>query len=142
MTDADVDGAHIRTLLLTFLYRFAKPLVEGGFVYIAQPPLYKIKYGRGANDVFYAYTEREREQWYKRNPRSKAQAQRYKGLGEMNPEELWETTMDPERRTLLQVGLEDAAVADEIFTVLMGENVENRRNFIQRNAKDVRFLDI
>jgi DNA gyrase subunit B len=142
MADADVDGSHIRTLLLTFLFRFLRGLVESGFVYIAQPPLYKIKYGRGANDVFYAYTEREREQWYKRNPRSKAQAQRYKGLGEMNPEELWETTMDPERRTLLQVGLEDAAVADEIFTVLMGENVENRRNFIQRNAKDVRFLDI
>jgi DNA gyrase subunit B len=142
MADADVDGSHIRTLLLTFLFRFLRGLVESGFVYIAQPPLYKIKYGRGANDVFYAYTEREREAWYKRNPRSKAQPQRYKGLGEMNPEELWETTMDPERRTLLQVGLEDAAVADEIFTILMGENVENRRNFIQRNAKDVRFLDI
>jgi DNA gyrase subunit B len=142
MADADVDGSHIRTLLLTFLFRFLRGLVESGFVYIAQPPLYKIKYGRGANDVFYAYTEREREVWYKRNPRSKAQPQRYKGLGEMNPEELWETTMDPERRTLLQVGLEDAAVADEIFTILMGENVENRRNFIQRNAKDVRFLDI
>jgi DNA gyrase subunit B len=142
MADADVDGSHIRTLLLTFLFRFLRGLVESGFVYIAQPPLYKIKYGRGAHDVFYAYTEREREQWYKRNSRSKAQPQRYKGLGEMNPEELWETTMDPERRTLLQVGLEDAAVADEIFTILMGENVENRRNFIQRNAKDVRFLDI
>src|SRR6266542_4448328 len=142
MADADVDGPHIRTLLLTFLFRFLRKLVESSFVYIAQPPLYKIKYERGAHDVFYAYTEREREQWYKRNSRSKAQPQRYKGLGEMNPEELWETTMDPERRTLLQVGLEDAAVADEIFTILMGENVENRRNFIQRNAKDVRFLDI
>jgi DNA gyrase subunit B len=144
MADADVDGSHIRTLLLTFLFRFLRGLVESGFVYIAQPPLYKIKYGRSDGDVFYAYTEAEREQWFKRNPsRSKGvRPQRYKGLGEMNSEELWETTMDPERRTLLQVGLEDAAIADEIFTVLMGENVENRRGFIQRNAKDVRFLDI
>jgi DNA gyrase subunit B len=144
MADADVDGSHIRTLLLTFLFRFLRGLVESGFVYIAQPPLYKIKYGRSDNDVFYAYTEAEREQWFRRNPsRSKGvRPQRYKGLGEMNADELWETTMDPERRTLLQVGLEDAAIADEIFTILMGENVENRRNFIQRNAKDVRFLDI
>jgi DNA gyrase subunit B len=144
MADADVDGSHIRTLLLTFLFRFLRGLVESGFVYIAQPPLYKIKYGRGDNDVFYAYTEAEREQWFKRNPaKSKnVKPQRYKGLGEMNADELWETTMDPERRTLLQVGLEDAAIADSIFTVLMGENVEHRRNFIQRNAKDVRFLDI
>jgi DNA gyrase subunit B len=142
MADADVDGSHIRTLLLTFLFRFLRGLVESGFVYIAQPPLYKIKFGRGLHDVFYAYTEREREQWLKQHSGRKAEAQRYKGLGEMNAEELWETTMDPERRTLLQVGLEDAAVADEIFTILMGENVENRREFIQRNAKDVRFLDI
>jgi DNA gyrase subunit B len=144
MADADVDGSHIRTLLLTFLFRFLRGLVESGFVYIAQPPLYKIKYGRGDDDVFYAYTEAEREQWFKRNPaKSKnVKPQRYKGLGEMNADELWETTMDPERRTLLQIGLEDAAIADEIFTILMGENVEYRRNFIQRNAKDVRFLDI
>ncbi len=144
MADADVDGSHIRTLLLTFLFRFLRGLVESGFVYIAQPPLYKIKYGRGDNDVFYAYTEVEREQWFKRNPAKSrnVKPQRYKGLGEMNADELWETTMDPERRTLLQVGLEDAAIADEIFTILMGENVEYRRNFIQRNAKDVRFLDI
>jgi DNA gyrase subunit B len=144
MADADVDGSHIRTLLLTFLFRFLRGLVESGFVYIAQPPLYKIKYGRGDGDVFYAYSETEREQWFRRNPAKSrnVRPQRYKGLGEMNAEELWETTMDPERRTLLQVGLEDAAIADEIFTVLMGENVEYRRNFIQRNAKDVRFLDI
>jgi len=144
MADADVDGSHIRTLLLTFLFRFLRGLVESNFVYIAQPPLYKIKYGRADSDVFYAYTEAEREQWFKRNPNrgKNVRPQRYKGLGEMNADELWETTMDPERRTLLQVGLEDAAIADEIFTVLMGENVEHRRNFIQRNAKDVRFLDI
>jgi DNA gyrase subunit B len=144
MADADVDGSHIRTLLLTFLFRFLRGLVESGFVYIAQPPLYKIKYGRGDGDVFYAYTEAEREQWFKRNPAKSrnVKPQRYKGLGEMNADELWETTMDPERRTLLQIGLEDAAIADEIFTILMGENVEYRRNFIQRNAKDVRFLDI
>src|SRR5215213_3573940 len=144
MADADVDGSHIRTLLLTFLFRFLRGLVESGFVYIAQPPLYKIKYGRGDNDVFYAYTEAEREQWFKRNPAKSrnVKPQRYKGLGEMNADELWETTMDPERRTVLQIGLEDAAIADEIFTILMGENVEYRRNFIQRNAKDVRFRDI
>ena len=144
MADADVDGSHIRTLLLTFLFRFLRGLVESGFVYIAQPPLYKIRYGRGDDDVFYAYTEAEREQWFKRNPAKSrnVKPQRYKGLGEMNADELWETTMDPERRTLLQIGLEDAAIADEIFTILMGENVEYRRNFIQRNAKDVRFLDI
>jgi DNA gyrase subunit B len=144
MADADVDGSHIRTLLLTFLFRFLRGLVESGFVYIAQPPLYKIKHGRGDSDVFYAYSEAEREQWFKRNPAKSrnVKPQRYKGLGEMNADELWETTMDPERRTLLQIGLEDAAIADEIFTILMGENVEYRRNFIQRNAKDVRFLDI
>ncbi|MET0228145.1 MAG: DNA topoisomerase (ATP-hydrolyzing) subunit B, partial [Actinomycetes bacterium] len=135
MADADVDGSHLRTLLLTFLFRFLRGLVESGFVYIAQPPLYKIKYGRGDDDVFYAYTEAEREQWFKRNPAKSrnVKPQRYKGLGEMNADELWETTMDPERRTLLQIGLEDAAIADEIFTILMGENVEYRRNFIQRN---------
>jgi DNA gyrase subunit B len=143
MADADVDGSHIRTLLLTFLFRFMRPLVESGYVYIAQPPLYKITYGRNSKDVFYAYSEREREQWVRQNHGRKHNApQRYKGLGEMNADELWETTMDPERRTLLQVSLDDAAAADAIFTVLMGEDVEKRRSFIQRNAKDVRFLDI
>ena len=143
MADADVDGSHIRTLLLTFLFRFMRPLVESGYVYIAQPPLYKITYGRNSKDVFYAYSEREREQWIRQNHGRKYNApQRYKGLGEMNADELWETTMDPERRTLLQVSLDDAAAADVIFTVLMGEDVEKRRSFIQRNAKDVRFLDI
>ena len=144
MADADVDGSHIRTLLLTLLFRFMRPLVEAGFVYIAQPPLYKIVYGRTGNEVFYAYTEREREQWLKQNAHRKLtkQPQRFKGLGEMEPDELWETTMDPERRTLLQVDIEDAAAADEIFSILMGESVDQRRDFIQRNAKDVRFLDI
>jgi DNA gyrase subunit B len=143
MADADVDGSHIRTLLLTFLFRFMRPLVEAGYVYIAQPPLYKITFGRNSKDVFYAYSEREREQWIRQNHGRKHNApQRYKGLGEMNADELWETTMDPERRTLLQVSLDDAAAADAIFTVLMGEDVEKRRSFIQRNAKDVRFLDI
>jgi DNA gyrase subunit B len=139
-----VDGSHIRTLLLTFLFRFLRGLVESGFVYIAQPPLYKIKYGRGDNDVFYAYSEAEREQWFKRNPaRSRnVKPQRYKGLGEMNADELWETTMDPANRLLRQVTLDDAATADELFSVLMGEDVEARRSFITRNAKDVRFLDV
>src|SRR5919197_3249070 len=143
MADADVDGSHIRTLLLTFLFRFLRGLVESGFVYIAQPPLYKIQYGRGLKETFYAYSEREREQWLRQNAsRNIGTPERNKGLGEMNADELWATTMDPERRTLLQVGMEDAAVADEIFTILMGEAVEPRRVFIQRNAKDVRFLDI
>jgi DNA gyrase subunit B len=143
MADADVDGSHIRTLLLTFLFRFMRGLIEAGFVYIAQPPLYKVRYGRGGKEVFYAYSERELQQWIKQGGNRKFETpERNKGLGEMDAEELWETTMDPDRRTLLQVSMEDAAVADEIFSVLMGELVEPRRQFIQRNAKDVRFLDI
>ncbi len=147
MADADVDGQHIRTLLLTLLFRFMRPLVEAGYVYLAQPPLYMIKWNGG--DVQYAYSDRERDglvtaghEAGKRLPKSGEAIQRFKGLGEMNAPELWSTTMDPAERVLLQVTLDDAATADELFSVLMGEDVEARRNFIQRNAKDVRFLDI
>jgi DNA gyrase subunit B len=149
MADADVDGQHIRTLLLTLLFRFMKPLVEAGHVYLAQPPLYKIKWDARGQDSDYAYSDRERDALIeagmesgKRDPRPRDGVQRFKGLGEMNAAELWDTTMDPEHRILLQVTLDDAAQADELFTVLMGEDVESRRSFIQRNAKDVRFLDI
>ena len=147
MADADVDGQHITTLLLTLLFRFMRPLVELGHVYLAQPPLYKIKWNKKGDDFQYAYSDRERDGLIairqERNPRAKPDdIQRNKGLGEMNYPELWETTMNPETRTLLQVTLDDAATADELFSVLMGEDVEARRSFIQRNAKDVRFLDI
>lgn len=145
MADADVDGQHIRTLLLTLLFRFMRPLLEGGHVYLAQPPLYKIKWSRDTPD--YAFSDRERDALLESGVAAgkklpKESIQRYKGLGEMNAPELWETTMDPQRRVLLQVTLDDAAQADEMFSMLMGEDVESRRKFIQRNAKDVRFLDI
>ncbi|MCG8150690.1 DNA topoisomerase (ATP-hydrolyzing) subunit B [Pimelobacter simplex] len=147
MADADVDGHHINTLLLTLLFRFMRPLIEAGHVYLAQPPLYRIKWNKPHEHEF-VYSDAERDAMIrdgleqgKKLPKD-APIQRYKGLGEMNADELWDTTLDPDQRVLLQVTLEDAAQADEIFSILMGEDVEQRRSFIQRNAKDVRFLDI
>ena len=147
MADADVDGQHIRTLLLTLLFRFMRPLIQEGNVYLAQPPLYKMKWS-GRGDVQYAYSDRERDSVIeagiangKKLPKEDG-IQRFKGLGEMPAKELWDTTMDPDQRILLQVTLDDATQADALFSVLMGEDVEARRSFIQRNAKDVRFLDI
>jgi len=149
MADADVDGQHIRTLLLTLLFRFMKPLIEAGHVYLATPPLYKIKWEGRNVPPGYAYSDPERDRVIeagiaegRKDPRPRDGVQRFKGLGEMNPEELWDTTMDPANRLLMQVTLDDAAQADELFSVLMGEDVEARRSFITRNAKDVRFLDI
>ncbi|HIR03798.1 MAG: DNA topoisomerase (ATP-hydrolyzing) subunit B [Acutalibacteraceae bacterium] len=138
MADADVDGSHIRTLLLTFFFRFMRPLVEGGHVYIAQPPLYRITKGK---EHLYAYTDTERDAILK-SIEGKTDVQRYKGLGEMDSEQLWETTMNPETRIMLRVDLTDAAAADEIFTILMGDKVEPRREFIEKNAKYVQNLDI
>jgi DNA gyrase subunit B len=146
MADADVDGQHITTLLLTLLFRFMRPLIEHGFVYLAQPPLYRIKWSNAPHD--YVYTDAERDEALARGLANNQRIpkdngiQRYKGLGEMDYTELWDTTMDPDHRTLLQVTMEDAAAADQIFSVLMGEDVESRREFIQQNAKDIRFLDI
>jgi DNA gyrase subunit B len=140
MTDADVDGAHIRTLLLTFFYRYMKKLIEVGYVYIAQPPLYKMERGK---TVRYAYNDRQREAIMAEfGEGAKVNIQRYKGLGEMNPVQLWETTMDPESRTLLQVSIQDAIDADSIFDTLMGDNVEPRRDFIEQHAKYVKNLDV
>ena len=146
MADADVDGQHITTLLLTLLFRYMRPLIEAGYVYLAQPPLYRIKWSNAPHDYVFSDAERDAalEAGYAKNQRIPKDngIQRYKGLGEMDYTELWDTTMDPERRTLLQVKMEDAAAADQIFSVLMGEDVEARREFIQQNAKDIRFLDI
>jgi len=139
MTDADVDGSHIRTLLLTFFYRYMVPLIEAGCVYIAQPPLYRV---RKKNKDYYAYNDKELEKLFKQIGKESTNIQRYKGLGEMNADQLWDTTMNPETRTLLQVTMEDAIAADEIFTVLMGDKVEPRREFIENNARYVRNLDI
>lgn len=139
MTDADVDGSHIRVLLLTFFFRYMRPLIEAGYVYIAQPPLYRVRRG---NEDYYFYRDQELEAFLAQAEGKKYRINRYKGLGEMNPEQLWETTMNPEKRTILQVTIEDAMLADEIFTQLMGERVEPRREFIQENAKLVMNLDI
>ena len=139
MTDADVDGAHIRTLLLTFFYRYMKQLIENGRIYIAQPPLYLIKKGK---QHWYTYSDEEMAKLLEEIGRDGISVQRYKGLGEMNPEQLWETTMNPEGRTILQVQMEDAIAADEMFSVLMGDKVEPRRKFIEKHAKEVRNLDI
>jgi DNA gyrase subunit B len=137
MTDADVDGAHIRTLLLTFFYRYMRPLIESGYLYIAQPPLYRVKKGK---KVYYAYSESELQSILEKM--DGAEVQRYKGLGEMNPEQLWETTMDPSNRILIQVTVEDARRADELFRILMGEDVESRKKFIMAHSKEVRNLDV
>src|SRR3989344_3675480 len=138
-TDADVDGAHIRTLLLTLIYRFFRPLIDAGYVYIAQPPLYKIKKGK---EIFYVYSPEEKDERTKKGSGLEdADLQRYKGLGEMNAEELWETTMDPKARILKQVTVEDAREADRIFDILMGTDVPSRKSFIQSNAKKA-ILDV
>ena len=140
MTDADVDGSHIRILLLTFFFRFMQPLIDNGHVFIAQPPLYKIASGK---TILYAYSDEELEEKLEGlGGRSKVEIQRYKGLGEMNADQLWETTMNPENRILLKVTMEDALEADETFSKLMGEDVELRRKFIEENATLVKDLDI
>ena len=141
MADADVDGSHIRTLLLTFFFRFMRPLIEQGHIYLAQPPLFKVYRGK---KVQYAYSDTQRDQLIEEMTvgGTKPEIQRYKGLGEMDAEQLWETTMDPEHRTMIQVTMEDAERADEIFTILMGDKVAPRREFIEQNAKFVNNLDI
>jgi DNA gyrase subunit B len=143
MTDADVDGAHIRTLLLTFFFRQMPELIEAGYIYIAQPPLYRVAKGK---DEYYAFDVKERDDYIMRlangDAKGSVNVQRYKGLGEMNPEQLWSTTMDPETRTILKVTMEDAVLADQTFQTLMGDEVEPRRLFIEQNAKFVSNLDI
>jgi DNA gyrase subunit B len=142
MTDADVDGAHIRTLLLTFFFRHMRQLIEVGYIYIAQPPLYRIRRGR---EEHYAYSDEERDQVmarFDKDSKGRPDIQRYKGLGEMNPEQLWKTTMDPEQRTILRVTMDDAVEADRLFSLLMGDEVEPRRAFIEQNARYVKNLDV
>jgi DNA gyrase subunit B len=139
MTDADVDGAHITCLLLTFFYRYMTKLIEDGHILIAQPPLYKVKKGK---QIWYVYKDEELFRKIKEIGKENVQIQRYKGLGEMNPEQLWETTLDPEHRTMKKVTIEDAVLADEMFTILMGDQVEPRRRFIQEHAKEVKNLDV
>lgn len=143
MTDADVDGAHIRTLLLTLFFRYFPQIIENGYLYIAQPPLYKIQVGK---KIYYAYSDQERDSIIEKIKKEKENItfniQRYKGLGEMNPEQLWETTMNPENRIMKQVTVEDAEEADKMFTILMGSEVLPRKKFIQAYAKEVRNLDI
>jgi len=141
-TDADTDGSHIRTLLLTLFYRFFRPLIEKGYVYIAQPPLYKIQAGK---EIYYAYSDEEKDEIIKKLEKEKKKnidVQRYKGLGEMNPEELWETTMNAEKRILKKVTIKDAEKADQLFTILMGTEVEPRKRFIEAYAREVKNLDI
>ena len=142
-TDADVDGAHIQTLLLTMFFRYFRPIIEAGHLYIAQPPLYKVQTGK---EIHYAYSDADKDSLtksiLKARPGAKIDIQRYKGLGEMNPEQLWETTMDPETRTLLQITVEDAEEAEQLFTILMGSEVPPRKKFIQTRAKHVANLDI
>ena len=140
MTDADVDGSHIRTLILTFFYRRMQPLIDGGYLFIAQPPLYRIQSGR---ELQYAYSEEQKDAVLKQlSGRRSVQLQRYKGLGEMNPEQLWETTMNPETRRMLQVSIEDVIEVDNVFSTLMSESVAPRKSFIQSHARSVRNLDI
>lgn len=141
MADADVDGAHIRTLLLTFFFRYMRPLLEDGRIFAAQPPLYKIS-KKGLKEDIYCYSDEELAEQLEKVGKENTSVQRYKGLGEMNPDQLWETTMDPARRTLVKIELEDAARADEIFTILMGDEVAPRREFIEQNAHLVQNLDI
>jgi DNA gyrase subunit B len=139
MTDADVDGAHIRTLLLTFFYRYMQDLIASGHLYIAQPPLYKVKKGK---QEFYCFSDQRKDELVESLGAHGISIQRYKGLGEMNPGQLWETTMDPDSRTLLKVTVEDAVQADEMFTILMGDQVQPRKEFIEAHAKEVTDLDI
>ena len=139
MTDADVDGAHIRTLLLTFFFRHMHDVIQQGYLYIAQPPLYRVQ---GGKEQHWVYSDGEKDEVVQGLKAKKVEVQRYKGLGEMNPQQLWETTMAPDSRTLLQVEIEDAARADEVFRMLMGEEVPPRKSFIQAHAKSVRNLDV